>query len=128
MPSGHFVTDKYTFNGLPFNDVLATVLATVESPICWRINDEKSYKNRLYGIEYWKRDISFDKFIELRVTSSTFLILFSVREFYEGNLRLYIYYFFDYIAPKPFRAILPAIFCLFAKTSKPIVTSVSSAF
>lgn len=49
MPSGHFVSDKYTFNGLPFNDVLATVLVTVESPISWRINNEKSYKNRLYG-------------------------------------------------------------------------------
>jgi len=65
-------------------------------------------------------------YIELRITSLMFLILFRVREFREKSQVVHILLLRH--RSKPFRAILPAIFRLFAKTSMPIVTNVSSAF
>lgn len=55
---------KYTFNRLPFNDILATLLSFF---ISWHINDEKSYKSRLCTDWILKRNISFDKFMKLKM-------------------------------------------------------------
>jgi len=44
MSSRQFAADKYTFNQLPFNDILAAPLSPL---LVGRINDGRSYKNRL---------------------------------------------------------------------------------
>lgn len=73
--------------------------ALLSPPISWRVRNEKSlWKSVRVRISLEKGTVSFDKFIELRVTSLTFLILLqrSVISWKRKKkyLRLYICYFF----------------------------------